>query len=1473
MQLIDTDADIGVQTKMSTMQPESLEKFNLIDNVSSDITDNTNGNEECLKKQEFVKVCQKNIDEEQNAQRTVTRHLLNEKRNEKYDDTKEKCDEESVETKEKCDKESVETKENSNFEDSRIIRIENDDKVQEQTNNEVSIQSDIHSGEVILDTEMKNVDNVTDNSENESVINKTKKESHPNCEMEQDILDNTVIEDTIEGQDNMDRNMTEDRIENQIKEDVEMDITFQDDTKVTNSLNENKIDVNVVEKSKVVDAIEEEIKDDVEMDITFEKQGADNNNEPGDNTEQLKDKFEEPNNEKTEKHGGVCTRETENNSKNKDIIQKRNEDFEINANVAEEGKLNTNVTEDKIENEMVITFEEEKRLNKISKEYEIKNENKEKSEIDENIEKQKRDDIEREVTLEKQYEVISCTTITTNDFGLKKLPIKNSEKDFLFPGQGCEENIERKDKIEEQDKKINATESNQNMMEVTEEDKVSTSTEDKIEHDARPNCEAKKEHEESPREKIHSENVPVHLKQIQVQNNVNRELIESKQVNKTSAMDVNENQYEEYSEMNITSEQKSSLTNNTIKEGHSKIDVRLERDDLLDNLKEISNLQEQYIDSVKEDSIGKQVKENSEAPSKLQELITEKGMVPEELDEKSRPNSITSCSIGDPAKKESVIEDKFLCKHNENKVHKISLQDVEENLTDDNNVKKDQKCSKKENKVEKEQTVQVCETTDALKDSGSSNECIKKHENNKQQKEKDSDSSNGIAKRSDQFEKIQEVVKVETQHIQEIVNKTNSDFDKLNVDKEIKPESRDSKEDNNKEKCISNSETEVMDTDEIIDIADEKDDIDQGKESPENKENVNVSKQKTDLEDTLSREKPATESLIQDTNDQQKNVKKSRIDNVEEKKKLTHISKLSNTLDILSDEEDSILNDKPQKNVSGNDEKQCSSINIDDDDDIMLIDDEPKYRNDKNQPESLPEPESKVDSKEDTIIESKDKEEQCTEIFESKKDSIKIESTTPGEIKTSEPEQEGTPIQKKPLVQLNFLKSCIKNLGDMTRDELEEFCILKIVESVVDRSNLSEIKSQLKTMAQNIEEYKKKASILAKQNRDLQVVIKSVQEEQKKKSNMPITPLKITRSVGMQVLMTDKIAVRKKIQNTNQNSAPNSGSNRQGKATTNPTKLQKMLTSANNSPPIPVPRLVPAGNNNNSNNVKTQSPSTNTAGKSQATGSTTNSPMQTVSNGLLAATPPAQKPEKRPHSRMQQGNNSLLNTVDLTDDEPPTKVVSRNIAPPVRLVPPQNLLAPNRQPFGANASNPRKVYIPISGSQTPVGVKPGQTIMLKTISPQGPRQRVPTPLIVKSNQNPTTVRMQRVTSRHPAPLPDSVKQYQPLNWKALPPSPELKLSKVENGIVISWKIDRYLEEDYEEIASYQLYAYQETSSPPSTTLWKKIGDVKALPLPMACTLTQFMSGYKYYFAVRAVDIRSRLGPFSMPASILLLDKM
>lgn len=70
------------------------------------------------------------------------------------------------------------------------------------------------------------------------------------------------------------------------------------------------------------------------------------------------------------------------------------------------------------------------------------------------------------------------------------------------------------------------------------------------------------------------------------------------------------------------------------------------------------------------------------------------------------------------------------------------------------------------------------------------------------------------------------------------------------------------------------------------------------------------------------------------------------------------------------------------------------------------------------------------------------------------------------------------------------------------------------------------------------------------------------------------------------------------------------------------------------------------------------------------------------------------------------------------------------------------------------------------------------------------------------------------------------------------------------------------------IASYQLFAYQETDGPVDASLWKKVGDVNALPLPMACTLTQFVDKNRYYFTVRAVDVFQRFGPFSDPVSIL-----
>ncbi len=127
---------------------------------------------------------------------------------------------------------------------------------------------------------------------------------------------------------------------------------------------------------------------------------------------------------------------------------------------------------------------------------------------------------------------------------------------------------------------------------------------------------------------------------------------------------------------------------------------------------------------------------------------------------------------------------------------------------------------------------------------------------------------------------------------------------------------------------------------------------------------------------------------------------------------------------------------------------------------------------------------------------------------------------------------------------------------------------------------------------------------------------------------------------------------------------------------------------------------------------------------------------------------------------------------------------------------------------------------------------------------------------------------------HPAPLPEFPRSQQPHSphWKLGPPKSQLKISKLKNGIVLSWNMP-HSAQTHAPLATFQIYAYQESSTNAhavTSALWKKVGDVKALPLPMACTLTQFQSGHRYHFAVRAQDQHSRVGPFSDPQTISLV---
>lgn len=161
----------------------------------------------------------------------------------------------------------------------------------------------------------------------------------------------------------------------------------------------------------------------------------------------------------------------------------------------------------------------------------------------------------------------------------------------------------------------------------------------------------------------------------------------------------------------------------------------------------------------------------------------------------------------------------------------------------------------------------------------------------------------------------------------------------------------------------------------------------------------------------------------------------------------------------------------------------------------------------------------------------------------------------------------------------------------------------------------------------------------------------------------------------------------------------------------------------------------------------------------------------------------------------------------------------------------------------------------MNGSAVSMIPKQNNTVQLKTVQPK-----------------PITSNLKSIKplTKHPAPLPPPpivrVSYDKPL--KPIPPKPHLTIRKTDTGIILQWKMPYELDM-YELIASYQLYAYQETSAQPSTDMWRKVGDVKALALPMACTLTQFADKNKYYFAVRPVDIHKRIGVFSEPEEISL----
>ncbi|XP_068967712.1 activating transcription factor 7-interacting protein 1-like isoform X2 [Bombus flavifrons] len=513
-----------------------------------------------------------------------------------------------------------------------------------------------------------------------------------------------------------------------------------------------------------------------------------------------------------------------------------------------------------------------------------------------------------------------------------------------------------------------------------------------------------------------------------------------------------------------------------------------------------------------------------------------------------------------------------------------------------------------------------------------------------------------------------------------------------------------------------------------------------------------------------------------------------------------------------------------------------------------------------------------------------------------------------------------------------FQRDLNEKLPKLKQEELEELLIQKIVETITMRDEIGKLREQARISEKNQEVTRAKCQQLAKQIKDFEMVLNRNAADRRASNDKFSPPIKINRSVGLQVnFVTDHVMqnLRQLQQNSNMKSlhvsSSNNASNTSVNETNNATSPRRGIKtrSPRKTEPITGQTSVVAQSHTQSPNIMTTiTPAALVVAKpldSQhpLTLSNQSNVQQIISNQQIQ---PQQSQQaiilngKFPNQINRQGSTTTNvaksranDLIDLTDEEEKSKAttgvpvvtttvtdqqvnltqktqqpcfqrviqtIPGNVAitsqpPSIRVVQPASQPTPTALVNNMNA--PRLAYV----------MPTRQLLITPNSSPMRPvtscRASFPT-LTYKTGistiangtvrflTTPATSNVQ--LNKHPAPLPDTRNYAVNPLWKLSPPAPSLKISKVAHGIVLSWNMN--LSDKYADIVSYQLYAYQEIAGvPPNTSLWKKVGDVRALPLPMACTLTQFSEGNNYHFAVRAVDIHSRKGQYSIPGNISL----
>lgn len=143
--------------------------------------------------------------------------------------------------------------------------------------------------------------------------------------------------------------------------------------------------------------------------------------------------------------------------------------------------------------------------------------------------------------------------------------------------------------------------------------------------------------------------------------------------------------------------------------------------------------------------------------------------------------------------------------------------------------------------------------------------------------------------------------------------------------------------------------------------------------------------------------------------------------------------------------------------------------------------------------------------------------EEAPKIFDSSSQEQQQDDDKNNEKEEKEAVKEETAIKEQVKVKLNFIRKFASSVEKLSRSDLEELLLEKITESIVYRSEFTDLRTKCEKQNEIIDNLKQRIQSIAKQYNDLDMIHKRIVKDLKERPDQPITPVKITRAVGLQV--------------------------------------------------------------------------------------------------------------------------------------------------------------------------------------------------------------------------------------------------------------------------------------------------------------------------------------------------------------------